>query len=40
MIKVKRNEKKISLKDIVNIQTSYLPPLNRPLEDILLTKAP
>lgn len=40
MIKVKRNEKKISLKDIVNIQTSYLPSLNIPLEDILLTKAP
>lgn len=40
MIKVKRNEKKFSLKDIVNIQTSYLPSLNRPLEDILLTKAP
>lgn len=39
MIKVKRNEKKISLKDIVNIKTSYLPPLNRLLEDILLTKA-
>lgn len=40
MIKVKRNEKKFSLKDIVNIHTSYLPPLNRLLEDILLTKAP
>lgn len=40
MIKVKRNEKKFSLKDIVNIQTSYLPSLNIPLEDILLTKAP
>lgn len=40
MIKVKRNEIKFSLKDIVNIQTSYLPSLNRPLEDILLTKAP
>lgn len=40
MIKVKRNEKIFSLKDIVNIQTSYLPSLNRPLEDILLTKAP
>lgn len=39
MIKVKRNEKKFSLKDIVNIQTSYLLPLNRLLEDILLTKA-
>lgn len=39
MIKVKRNEKKFSLKDIVNIQTSYLPHLNRLLEDILLTKA-
>lgn len=40
MIKVKRNEKIFSLKDIVNIQTSYLPSLNIPLEDILLTKAP